>query len=215
MPEKRGFFGPMKTVDTARASVEELADGRLRATIVHETMKGVTPAMLRWWFENIHTFTTWNGMDFDGPEVPVYRLWHPWDHIRVRWLREMRGADGRLTPGSVIWIEENILGRHEIRQRAYVTRFDDHAFNFELLVAGGLRIGVLDHEYEAVPGGSSFLTRMTVGPQLPGIGPLLRRALRARGIDRLARDWIVHNVEESGETEKFVPVLYEHAMRVV
>jgi len=56
---------------------------------------------------------------------------------------------------------------------------------------------------------------MTVGPQLPGIAPLLRRALRARGIDRLARDWIVHNVEESGETEKFVPVLYEHAMRLV
>ena len=97
---KRGFFGTMKIVDTARASVEELADGRLRATIVHETMKGVTPAMLRWWFENIHTFTTWNGTDFDGPEVPVYRLWHPWDHIRVRWLSEVRGADGRLAPAA-------------------------------------------------------------------------------------------------------------------
>ena len=45
---KTGFFGPMKGLDSARHTVERLAGGRLRASIEHDTMKGVSPEMLRW-----------------------------------------------------------------------------------------------------------------------------------------------------------------------
>jgi hypothetical protein len=210
---KVGFFGPMKTLASARQDVEELGGGRVRAWIEHETMRGVTPEMLRWWFENIDATTRWNGHDFSGAEVPVYRLWHPYDHIAVRWRRRVLDPAGRLARGSLLEIQENLGATIPVRARARVTRFDDEAFDFELL-QGPIRFGELLHHYTAVDGGASFYTEMRVDVQLPMIGSLLTRlARRFRANDRLLRTWIQHNVEESGETEKFVPALFQRAMQ--
>ena len=63
---KTGFFGPMKGLHSARHTVEGLAGGRLRASIEHDTMKGVSPEMLRWWFENIDTWTRYNAATSPG-----------------------------------------------------------------------------------------------------------------------------------------------------
>ena len=154
---KTGFFGPMKSVDSARYTVERLPGGRLRATIEHDAMKRVSPAMLRWWFENIDTFTRYNGSDFTGPPVRVYRYWHPFDHITVRWRRRVYDR-GRLGPGSVIEIREDLGGKYPVRARARVTKFDDEAFNFDMLLGGFLRVGTLNHLYAEVEGGCSFYT---------------------------------------------------------
>lgn len=181
---KAGFFGPMKGLDSVRHRVEHLSGGRLRASIEHDTMKGVSPEMLRWWFENIDTWTRYNGSDFTGPLVPVYRYWHPFDHITVRWRRRVY-VRGRLGPGSVIEIHEDLGGKHPVRARAKVSKFDDGAFN----------------------------TEARVGVQVPIIGRLLNWIIRRQFTEELLRDWIVHNIEESGETEKFVPVLFEEAQR--
>ena len=211
---KLGFFGPMKTLDSAKTRLEELPDGRLRATIEHETMQGVTPEMLVWWFENSDGFTTWNGTDFSGTPVPVYRYWHPYDHIKTRWVKPVKRANGHLAPGSVLEIQENIGGVHEVRIRARVTRFDDRAFDFELALGGILRAGVLEHRYAPVDGGSSFTTCLCVGSTLPVVGPWLTRLVRKLRISEpMVRDWLLHNVEESGETEKFVPTLFAEAGR--
>ena len=136
-PAKLGFFGPLKTLESATWGIEELPKGSVRAWIDHATMSGVTPEVMRWWFENIDSRTTYNGTDFNGPEVPVYRYWHPFDHIRVRWEKKIPGPDGHIGPGSVIHIQETIGDRYPVDARARVTRFDDEAFNFELLVGGG------------------------------------------------------------------------------
>ena len=208
---KAGFFGPMKSADSARHGAERLPGGRLRAWIEHDAMKGVTPEMLRWWFENIDGWTRYNGRDFTGPSVPVYRYWHPFDHIAVRWRRRVY-VRGRLGPGSVIEIHEDIGGKHPVRARARVTRFDDEAFNFDLLLGGLIRVGSLDHLYAEVEGGSSFYTEARIGVNVPVIGPLLNWVIRRQFTEELLRDWIVHNIEESGETEKFVPALFEQAM---
>ena len=45
-------------------------------TIEHDTIRSVTPAMLRWWFENLG-----GSMSFGGRTYPRYLLWHPRDHI--------------------------------------------------------------------------------------------------------------------------------------
>ncbi|MCY3970173.1 MAG: hypothetical protein OXG74_09580 [Acidobacteria bacterium] len=208
---KTGFFGPMKGLDSVRHRVERLSGGRLRASIEHGTMKGVSPEMLRWWFENIDTWTRYNGSDFTGPLVPVYRYWHPFDHITVRWRRRVY-VRGRLGPGSVIEIHEDIGGKHPVRARARVSKFDDEAFNFDLLLGGLLRVGSLDHLYAEVEGGCSFYTEARVGVRVPIIGRLLNWIIRRQFTEELLRDWIVHNVEESGETEKFVPALFEEAL---
>ncbi len=202
----------MKSADSARYGVEHLSGGRVRAWIEHDTMKGVTPEILRWWFENIDTWTRYNGSDFTGPSVPVYRYWHPFDHIAVRWRRRVY-VRGRLGPGSVIEINEDIGGKHAVRAKARVSRFDDEAFNFDLLLGGLIRVGSLDHLYAEVEGGSSFYTEARVGVKVPIIGRLLNWAIRRKFTEELLRDWIVHNIEESGETEKFVPALFEEARK--
>ena len=185
----------------------------MRAWIEHDTMKGVTPEILRWWFENIDTWTRYNGSDFTGPSVPVYRYWHPFDHIAVRWRRRVY-VRGRLGPGSVIEINEDIGGKHAVRAKARVTKFDDEAFNFDLLLGGLIRVGSLDHLYAEVEGGSSsFYTEARIGVEVPIIGRLLNWVIRRQFTEELLRDWIVHNIEESGETEKFVPALFEEARK--
>jgi len=44
-------------------------NGALRVQIQHQDMAGVSPKMLKWWFENLGQKTTWNGTDFSGEEV--------------------------------------------------------------------------------------------------------------------------------------------------
>ena len=94
-----------------------------------------------------------------------------------------------------------------------MTKFDDEAFNFDLLLGGLIRVGSLDHLYARVEGGSSFYTEARIGVNVPIIGPLLNWIIRRKFTEELLRDWIVHDIEESGETEKFVPVLFEEAHR--
>lgn len=210
---KRGFFGPMKSVETARHSVDRLADGRIRFAIEHENMAGVTPQMMRWWFENIDAWTRYNGEGFTGPLVPVYRYWHPHDHISVRWHRRVT-VDGRLAPGSIISIEENLGGKHPVRAKARVSRFDDEAFNFDILLGGLVPVGRVLHRYAEVEGGASFYTEALMGVRLPIIGRLLNALIRRVAFsEEMMVDWITHNVEESGETEKFVPALFAEAQR--
>lgn len=57
--------------------------GNVLVQIEHDTMKNVTPEMVCWWFQNQARTTTWNGIDFNGPEIPLYHLWHHRDHIAV------------------------------------------------------------------------------------------------------------------------------------
>ncbi len=210
---KVSFFGPMKGLDSATWSVETLPTGQLLAKIEHQTMRGVTPAMMRWWFEHIDEFTTWNGSDFSGPRVAHYRLWHPFDHIRVRWPRRVHDADGRLTVGSMIAIEEDLGGIDEVRAKAIITKFDDEAFNFDMMPAGPIRIGHLLHEYAATEDGCSFYTEMLAGfsgPISRLFNPLIRHVL---GGEDFVRTWVLHNIEESGETEHILPALHAQAMQ--
>lgn len=44
---------PFRDVTTARTSVQELPHRRLRLTIDHAPLEGVTPEMLLWWFGHI------------------------------------------------------------------------------------------------------------------------------------------------------------------
>lgn len=208
---KIGFFGPMKGLDSAKHEITLLANGRVQATIEHDPMRGVSAEMLRWWWENIDTTTTWNGRTFGGPPVPVYRYWHPFDHIRAKWVRRVNGSDGRLGPGSLIRIEENLGGQYEVRIRAHVTRLDDHAFNFAVTVLGLLRPVETEHYYEPTRDGCSFMTRVTAGIPIAALGRSIGPSVETR--KRLLRLWVLHNIEESGETEKFVPTLYERSLK--
>ena len=123
-------------------------------------------------------------------------------------------SEGEVAPGSVIRIEENLGAQHPVRAKAKVTRFDDQAFNFDIVLRGLVRVGSVLHLYAEAEGGASFRTEALMGVRVPVVGRLLNALIRRLAFsEEMMVGWITHNVEESGETEKFVPALFAEAQR--
>jgi hypothetical protein len=200
----------MKAFETAKTTIEALPGGRVRATIQHETMKDCTPEMMVWWFQNLDTFSTFNGVDFAGPPVPIYRFWHPLDHVATRWIKKVPTSDGINGPGSVLRVHEVIGGKLEFNAKVYVTRFDQQQFNFELRLGGMLTVGYIEHHYARVEGGCSLDIVLKFGSSRPLLGALLNRGAGRQMMTENLLPMQIHNIEESGETEKFLPQLYAH-----
>jgi hypothetical protein len=96
---KNGFFGLMKSFDSAESSFKSIPGVGLTATLKHELMRGVTIDHLIWWFHNIDRTTTFNGRDFNDATINAYKLWHPLDHIKVKWKKKSRMTRGTFNPG--------------------------------------------------------------------------------------------------------------------
>ena len=207
--QKIGFFGPMKSFDSAQTKFEKLPNGGMRATIYHEAMKGVTVEHLRWWFENIDKTTTFNGVDFNGIEIPRYHLWHPHDHIKVYWKKKILDENGRVSAGSVMHIKET-FGGNLIDESVLITRFDDQEYNFQLGMFG-IKGGELIHAYEDSPDGVLFMTQLTISNDNPIFGNLITWLVTKFLVnEEILKAWMQHNIEESGESENFIPILYNY-----
>ena len=210
MKRKIGFFGLMKSFESAQTSFEKMSGGGIKATIHHDVMKNVKVKHLRWWFENIDNTTTFNGQDFNGLEVAVYRLWHPHDHIKVFWKKKLLSPQGRVLPGSVISIKET-FGGYLIEEDALISRFDNEEYNFDFKKLG-IKVGELIHSYKEVEEGVKYRTEMTIKCEVPVIGKLVTWiAIKTVMHEKKIRAWMQHNIEESGESEHFIPKLYNHA----
>ena len=207
--QKIGFFGPMKSFNSAQTTFEKLPNGGIKATIYHEVMKGVTVEHLRWWFENIDKTTTYNGVDFNGLEIPRYHLWHPHDHIKVHWKKKLLDENGRVLPGSQMHIKET-FGGHLIDESVLITRFDDKEYNFELGMFG-IKGGELIHAYQNSPEGVLFITQLTISNDNPIFGKLITWLVTKFLVnEEILKAWMQHNIEESGESENFIPILYNY-----
>jgi len=208
---KIGFFGLMKSFDSAESVFEHMPGGGARASIKHEVMNGMTIDQLIWWFHNFDQRTTFNGVDFTGGEIDCYKLWHPHDHIKVSWEKRLLNHEGHILPGSVIHIRES-FGGFSINDRSRITQFDRDAFNFEMGILG-LKIGHLLHLYEEVDFGVKYYTELEIKCRAPIVGRFITWiACRFFATEPMMRAWMVHNVEEVGESEKFIPQLYSDAM---
>ena len=60
-------FKPVSSAKWTNISISPR--GAMRVQIEHDDIAGATPQMMRWWFENMAGTTTWNGVDFTGPEI--------------------------------------------------------------------------------------------------------------------------------------------------
>jgi len=192
-----------KSIDTARSGYEILGDGRVHCWIEHDLLHGVTPTMLVWWFKHLE-----GDIDYAGQRLNRYRVWHPRDHIAVRYAR--RNPDGSIGVGCVIHLTE-MLGANPdylIDVHTEITKLDEHGFAHRPRYYG-LRLARMDYEFEATDAGTLYRNSLTVGATgLLGklINPLIRTFLfdEAHG-----RAWIKHNIEEVGNFEAFLPKLYE------
>jgi len=207
---------PFKPLSSAKwTNVEVSRRGGIRVQIEHDDIKGVTPDMLKWWFENLSGTTTWNGKDFSGPEISHYHLWHHRDHIRVTPVSD--APDGTknngFREGALSRIDEQFNDyRDRIKQVMLTTKLDTSEFTFNILGPDGSPAGRITHRYAPVPGGVSFYAETAVDFRTPIIGRLLNKILRPRIFSSETADhWIRHNIEETGRTEDILPVLYNAA----
>lgn len=204
-PEPLAIDWVCKPVASARSGLRMLDDGRLQCWIEHEVIRGVTPAMLVWWFGHLE-----GDMLYQGRRLSRYRVWHPRDHLRIRYAR--RNADGRVGVGSVIHLTE-MLGanpRYLVDVHSEIVRLDEGGFGHRPRVHG-LRLAAMDYEFEAVPEGTLYRNSLTVGRA--GRGSRLLNALIRKFVFDEARGhaWIKHNIEEVGNFEAFLPALYAEA----
>jgi len=202
-----GLFGPMRAREQGRFHKTELPRGRVLLRVDHDPLPGVTADMMRWWFEHIDGVSTLSPTGWDAPEHPVYRLWHPIDHLCARWKRRIPGPDGRIGPGSILHIEESFRGRFPSRNDVRISRIDGSGFDFEL-GGGSVSFGSVRHRYSPVDGGIALSTELEFGVQWPGLALPFNKMLRGIALTPAFIDaWVVHNIEECGELPKFLPRL--------
>lgn len=195
-----------RTLDSARWSLTRLPDARLRMTIAHAPLRGITPAMLDWWFRNIGGTMNWR-----GTEVPRYHVWHPRDHIH--WALSRPAPGGRVGIGAVFRIVEAFQAdpRYRIDVQERVTELSPEGITLEGRVLG-LRVTRLAHRFTALDEATQYDSVLEVGLDAPVLGRLMNRSvLRLRFPEQMGRAWIVHNIEEVGQLENFLPAL--HAAR--
>jgi hypothetical protein len=192
-----------KAPSSAETSISVLPDGRIKLWIKHDVIRGVTPAMLVWWFQHVE-----GDIEIAGQRVPRYRAWHPLDHIGFRYAR--RRDDGTIGPGAVFHIREAFARnpRWVIDVLSTVEKLDETG-----LIHGprkaGIRMAVMEYEWHEVEGGTQYTNWLIAGLRAPLVGravnALVRRALFP---DDKAAAWLTHNIEEVGNFESFLPALY-------
>lgn len=197
-PHRRG-----RAPTTAETSLARTGDGRLILRIRHAPLRGITPAMLDWWFRNIG-----GEMDWQGRSVPRYLVWHPRDHRH--WALARPAPGGGVGPGAVFRIVETFLDdpRFAIDVLETVRALGPEGITLEGRIAG-LRVSRLSHRFTALDGATGYESCLEVGFTLPVLGPILNRHIVARRFPtEMGRAWIAHNIEEVGQFEQFLPDLW-------
>jgi hypothetical protein len=203
----RDFGWQMKPLASAKTNIVKLPDGRLELTIEHDTVRGVSPEMLLWWFSNIG-----GTMAYGDSVYPRYLVWHPHDHIRWELVREAPG--GGAAVGARFRIVE-AFGRNPdyfVDSTDTVEKLDKTGIRLCAYLLGD-RVLDLEHKFAPVPGGTRYDSRMVVGSSSLWGRLFFNRFVRPRVFtDEMGPAWLKHNVEEVGNFEFFLPNLYRHRL---
>lgn len=191
-----------KHITSARTTLRHDDAGRLILTIEHDLIIGVTPEMLDWWFRHIGGAMAWQ-----GAERSRYRVWHPEDHIDWQLVR---GDPNAVGAGSQFRIVEAFGRRREF--------FVDTIDTVEKLDETGIRlvqrrlgetVFSLEHTFEGTEGGTLYRSTLIAGAQRGPLRVIFNRFIRPRLFsDAMGRAWLRHNVEEVGNFESFLPVVF-------
>jgi hypothetical protein len=193
----------MKLVTSATTSQSVLPTGQLLLTIEHDTVRGVNPAMLRWWFENLGQTVTHRGTTY-----PRYLMWHPRDHIH--WELVSRSPSGGTGQGASFRIVEVFAANPDyyVDSTEYVEKLDEEGISLVRRVLG-IEIFRLEHRFGTVQGGASYRSRLVFGAACGRFARSLNAVLRRELFSyEMGTAWLTHNVEEVGMLEHILPALY-------
>jgi hypothetical protein len=200
---ERPHLGPLKAPSTARTSASVLPSGQLLLTIEHDTVRGVTPPMLRWWFENLG-----KNMSYRGTVYPRYLLWHPRDHIHFGLAAAAPG--GGAGRGAKIRIVEAFAADPDFYVDSVVLfeKLDDEGLTL-VRREFGRELFRLEHRFASVSGGTSYRSRLLAGASSGSLSGLINSVLLPRIFSNaMGTAWLAHNVEEVGMLEHILPALY-------
>ncbi len=203
LPPQRPSLGPLKPHSSAVTTQATLPNGQLELTIQHEHLRGLTPRMLRWWFENIGgTF------EYEGAVYSRYLLWHPRDHIH--WELARPAPNGAAGQGAYFRIVEAFAAdpRNQVDSVEFVERLDETGISLVKRVLG-VEIFRLEHFFGSAADGATYFSRMLVGPASGPLAGVFNRLIRPRIFpDDKGTAWLTHNIEEVGLLEHLIPRLY-------
>ncbi len=203
LPPERPHLGPMKPVSSALTSQSRLPSGQLLLTIEHEIVRGVTPSMLRWWFENLG-----RPMSYQGTVYPRYLLWHPRDHIH--WELVARSRSGGTGQGARFRIVEAFAANPDfyVDSVELVEKLDEEGISLVRTIQGS-EVFRLEHRFAGTHEGTKYRSRMVVGAATGIFATLFNTVIRPRIFsDAMGTAWLTHNVEEVGMFEHILPPLY-------
>lgn len=193
-------------------SIDE--NGCMIASVWHDDLKGCTPEMIRWFFEHLGCCTTWNGIDFSGPKVSIYHLWHHRDHVAVTPLTD---AHGKKNLGFLQGARSRIHElTNEVNDVIYydmdTVRLDTNEFTFQVM-KGNKATGHVKHVYEPTKDGCTFYAETKVGIDKGGffINKFIVPRLYSK---KSGMEWIHHNIQETGRMEDILPILYANQDKV-
>jgi hypothetical protein len=181
--------------------LEELADGRKRYWVKHEVLRGVTPAMLVWWFGQLE-----GDVEIDGRVLTRYRVWHPLDRFSARYVR--RAPDGSVGPGAQMALCE-VLGReprYTVDVVSTIETLDEEGFIHKVVV-GGLELARMEHTFRTAPDGVLDENCLIV-PGSHRLAFLSKLLVPWRFPEPKGRARLKHSIEEMGSLENFLPELY-------
>ncbi|MEO5666002.1 MAG: hypothetical protein ABIR39_22255 [Nocardioides sp.] len=199
LPAPRPLVHPLRAVDSARSRVDQFPHHRMRVTIDHQPLAGVTPEMLLWWFRHIGDPTTYAGAD-----ISSYLAWHPLDHIH--WELARAAAGGGVGEGARFRIVEAFDRRSEyyVDTTETVEKLDDTGIRLVRRLVG-TPVFQLEHTWSSCEQGTHYVSVLDLGARSPILGPVNRYLSAKVFPERMARAWVVHNVEEVGVLEHLLP----------
>lgn len=193
-------------------------NGIMLAQVQHDDLEGLTPEMVKWFFEHLGCCTTWNGKDFSGPEISIYHLWHYRDHVAVTPLTNgangsknlgfLEGADSRIHEltnevNDVIYFEMNTICLNE------------HEFTFNVM-KDGKSTGHVKHVYcpNKEGTGCTFYAETQVGMEGKGSELINKLIVPHLYSQQHGTEWIHHNIQETGRMQDVAPVLFANQEHV-
>lgn len=208
LPEPALVPWPLRSLGSAEHGIERLTDGRISYWIRHAPLRGVTPAMLVWWFSHLE-----GDVEVGGRRINRYRAWHPYDHVHASYARRL--PDGSVGPGAVIRLRE-YLGRncrYEVNVTSDIEKLDPGGFIHNPRLHGIPGLVRMEYAFETVPEGTLYTNRLLVGGA-SGWRRLVTPLVQRFGFDaEHGRAWLRHNIEEVGLFECFLPALYARETR--
>lgn len=178
-------------------------DGRLYNQIDHVLLKDITPAMIAWFYEKLPIST----VELNGTTYPLYHLFHPSEHGRIRVKEPAPNGEKGMAEGSIIEREE-WFGRFDSKGAATIATFSE-AGMVAIPSFAGVQLGKIEHSYREGDAGSYYRVDAVLGSDLPLLGSLLNWYLRTWVFHpEMMTQWQRHQIEEVGSLNFFLPQLY-------